>query len=224
MRLPNDVRAAKCSERWMGLRSPVSCAKPTTSEDDTVFSSVSVMPTDRSSKNSVRSGGRFIRKRYHGCTKTKSHYANSRYYRRLRMILSRKPESTFRDHASLLGRAAASRSRAARIVPIRHALLDESIARGALQFLVVSAEFAGCHFLLCIDRETRPRWHQRDQSGRQKRVARHAFTPGLFHRYDSTPRQSLSTAPRIGAIKVDCFAAQRTRLPRPDRSRPHRHG
>src|SRR5215468_12645409 len=85
MRLPNDVRAAKCSERWMGLRSPVSCAKPTTSEDDTVFSSVSVMPTDRSSKNSVRSGGRFIWKRYHGCTKTKSHYAISRYYCRLRM-------------------------------------------------------------------------------------------------------------------------------------------
>src|SRR5215469_868476 len=45
----------------MGLRSPVNCAKPTTSEDDTVFSSVSVMPTDRSSKNSVRSGGRFMR-------------------------------------------------------------------------------------------------------------------------------------------------------------------
>src|SRR5262252_1433246 len=61
MRLPNDVRAAKCSERWMGLRSPVSWAKPTTSEDDTVFSNVSVMPTERSSKNSVRSGGRFIR-------------------------------------------------------------------------------------------------------------------------------------------------------------------
>src|SRR6516162_8574659 len=54
MRLPNEVRAAKCSERWMGLRSPVSCANPTTSEDDTVFSSVSVMPTERSSKKSVR--------------------------------------------------------------------------------------------------------------------------------------------------------------------------
>src|SRR6201996_7740960 len=60
MRLPNEVRAAKCSDRWIGLRSPVSCAKPTTSEDATVFSSVSVMPTERSSKNSVRSGGRFM--------------------------------------------------------------------------------------------------------------------------------------------------------------------
>src|SRR5262249_9618904 len=180
MRLPNDVRAAKCSERWMGLRSPVSCAKPTTSEDDTVFSSVSVMPTDRSSKNSVRSGGRFIRKR-------SRMYKNKIALCHFALLLpftydpSRKPESTFRDHTSLLGRGAASRSRAARIVPIRNALLDESIARGALQFLVVSAEFAGCHFLFCIDRETRPRWHQRDQSGRQKRVARHAFTPRLLH-------------------------------------------
>src|ERR1700692_517381 len=58
VRLPNEVRAAKCSDRWIGLRSPVSCAKPTTSDDDTVFSSVSVMPTERSSKNSVRSGAR----------------------------------------------------------------------------------------------------------------------------------------------------------------------
>src|SRR5215831_9494772 len=55
MRLPNDVRAAKCSDRWMGLRSPVSCAKPTTSDDAMVFASVSVMPTERSSKYSVRS-------------------------------------------------------------------------------------------------------------------------------------------------------------------------
>src|SRR5437762_14341838 len=60
MRFLKVVRAAKCSDRWIGLRSPVSCAKPTTSEDDTVFSSVSVMPTDKSSKKSVRSGGRFI--------------------------------------------------------------------------------------------------------------------------------------------------------------------
>src|SRR6516164_7297592 len=107
MRLPNDVRAAKCSERWMGLRSPVSRAKPTTSEDDTVFSSVSVMPTDRSSKNSVRSGGRFMRK------------------------VAR---------ALLLGRGAPSRGRAARIVPVRHALLEKRVARRALQFLVVRAE------------------------------------------------------------------------------------
>src|SRR5215471_20403407 len=147
MRLPNDVRAAKCSERWMGLRSPVSCAKPTTSEDDTVFSSVSVMPTDKSSKNSVRSGGRFMRKRYRG------------------WLL-------------LLGRGAPARGRAARIVPVRHAFLDEGITRRALQFLVVRAEFAGCHFLLRIDRETGARRHQHDQSGRQKHVTRHALTPG----------------------------------------------
>ena len=45
MRLPNWVLAAKCSDRWMGLRSPVS-ANPTTSEEAMVFDKVSVMPTD----------------------------------------------------------------------------------------------------------------------------------------------------------------------------------
>src|SRR5262245_13579205 len=55
MRVRNEVLAAKCSDRWIGLRSPVSCAKPTTSEEAMVFDSVSVMPTERSSKNSVRS-------------------------------------------------------------------------------------------------------------------------------------------------------------------------
>src|SRR5579872_7124336 len=60
MRVRNEVLAAKCSDRWIGLRSPVSCAKPTTSDDDTVLLSRSAMPTDRSSKNSVRSGGRFM--------------------------------------------------------------------------------------------------------------------------------------------------------------------
>jgi hypothetical protein len=59
-RLPNGVFAAKCSDRWIGFLSPVSWAKPTTSDDATVFSKVSVMPTDRSSKNSVRSGGRLL--------------------------------------------------------------------------------------------------------------------------------------------------------------------
>jgi hypothetical protein len=69
--------------------------------------------------------------------------------------LFRKPASTFRDHALLLlGRGAASGGRPARIVPIRHTLFDESIARCALQSLVVRAEFAGCHFLLRIDCET----------------------------------------------------------------------
>src|SRR5580698_8029359 len=57
MRRPNGVRAAKCSDRWIGLRSPVSCAKPTTSDEATVFTSRSVMPTERSSKNKVRKGG-----------------------------------------------------------------------------------------------------------------------------------------------------------------------
>src|SRR5262249_19090392 len=60
MRLPNWVLAAKCSDRWMGLRSPVSCAKPTTSDDAMVFDSVSVMPTDKSSKYRIRSTSWFI--------------------------------------------------------------------------------------------------------------------------------------------------------------------
>src|SRR5262245_19114955 len=55
MRLPNCVLAAKCSERWMGLRSPVSCAKPMTSDEAMVFDKVSVMPTDKSSKYRMRS-------------------------------------------------------------------------------------------------------------------------------------------------------------------------
>src|SRR5262249_17303807 len=56
MRRPNDVLAAKCSDRWIGLRSPVSSANPTTSFDETVFSSVSVMPTERSSKKRICRG------------------------------------------------------------------------------------------------------------------------------------------------------------------------
>src|SRR5580704_7986509 len=60
MRRPNCVRAAKCSDRCTGLRSPVSCAKPTTSDAAMVFFSRSVMPTLRSSKNNVRSGGRLV--------------------------------------------------------------------------------------------------------------------------------------------------------------------
>src|SRR6266566_3759951 len=106
MRLPNEVRAAKCSERWIGLRSPVSCAKPTTSEDDTVFSSVSVMPTDKSSKNSVRSGGRFMRQIH--------------------------PDSLLAG-ALLLGRGhRAWPRRTAWIVPIGHALFEEGVTRRAL--------------------------------------------------------------------------------------------
>src|SRR5262245_35833395 len=60
MRVPNGVFAAKCSDRWIGLRSPVSCAKPTTSEDEIVFDSVSVMPTDKSSNQSRRSSNWLI--------------------------------------------------------------------------------------------------------------------------------------------------------------------
>src|SRR5579885_3065854 len=60
MRVRNEVLAAKCSDRWIGLRSPVSWAKPTTSEAETVLLSRSVMPTERSSKNNVRSGGRLM--------------------------------------------------------------------------------------------------------------------------------------------------------------------
>src|SRR6185312_6132702 len=54
MRVPKVVLAAKCSDRWIGLRSPVTSAKPTTSDAETVFDSRSVMPTERSSKNKVR--------------------------------------------------------------------------------------------------------------------------------------------------------------------------
>src|ERR1700740_535498 len=108
MRLPNDVRAAKCSERCIGLRSPVSCAKPTTSEDDTVFSNVSVMPTDRSSKKSVRTRGRFMRQ-----------------------ILA----NSLLGGVLLLGRGHPCRRLTAWIVPIGHALFEEGVARRALQFL-----------------------------------------------------------------------------------------
>src|SRR5580704_3907732 len=125
MRLPNDVRAAKCSDRWIGLRSPVNCAKPTTSDDDTVFSNVSVMPTERSSKNSVRSGGRF----------TPAPPPNS--------ILR------WRRHATCRARARAGRAgAAARIVLVGHAILHEFCARRAGKFLVIGAELAGGRLFL----------------------------------------------------------------------------
>jgi hypothetical protein len=58
--------------------------------------------------------------------------------------------------ALLLGRGDGSGRRwAARIVPILHAFLEESIARLALQSLLVRTELAGRHFLLRIDRKTR---------------------------------------------------------------------
>jgi hypothetical protein len=68
--------------------------------------------------------------------------------------------------ALLLRSGAASGRRAARVVLIRHAFLNESSARRALQLLVVGAELAGRHFLLGIDRKTRPPWHKDDQGGR----------------------------------------------------------
>src|SRR5262245_20441154 len=47
--------------------------------------------------------------------------------------------------------------RAARIVPILHAFLEENITRLALQSLLIRTELAGRHFLLRIDCKTRSR-------------------------------------------------------------------
>src|SRR6202030_4328967 len=136
MRFPNEVRAAKCSDRWTGLRSPVSCAKPTTSDDDTVFSNVSVIPTERSSKNSVRSGGRFT-----------SPPAGQSVLRR-------------RRHATCRAGAATA---AARVVLVGHAVFHEFCALGAGKFLIVGAELAGCRLLLRRHREGRRTRQRRDQ-------------------------------------------------------------
>jgi hypothetical protein len=46
---------------------------------------------------------------------------------------------------------------AARIVPILHASLEESLAGLALQSLLIGTERAGCHFLLRVDCKTRLR-------------------------------------------------------------------
>src|SRR5580704_2733449 len=133
MRLPNEVRAAKCSDKWIGLRSPVSCAKPTTSDDDTVFSSVSVMPTERSSKNRVRSGGRFTP--------------------------APRPNSILRWRRHATARACRAGA-AARIVLVGHAILHEFCARRAGKFLVIGAELAGGRLFLrghCEGRNARQR-------------------------------------------------------------------
>src|SRR3974390_1431153 len=62
MRVPKGVLAAKSWERWIGLRSPVTSAKPTTSEESIVLRRTSVIPTERSSKKSMRNGnGSIIR-------------------------------------------------------------------------------------------------------------------------------------------------------------------
>ena len=60
--------------------------------------------------------------------------------------------------ALLLGCGGGSGRRpAARIVPILHAFLEESVTRLTLQSLLIRPELAGRHFLLRIDCKTRPR-------------------------------------------------------------------
>jgi hypothetical protein len=82
--------------------------------------------------------------------------------------------------ALLLGRGDGSgRRSAARIVPILHAFLEESITRRALQSLLIRPELAGRHFLLCIDCKTWPRRQEHNQSGSKKRATRHAEPPSL---------------------------------------------
>src|SRR6266849_8175400 len=56
MRPLKGVFAAKCSDRWIGFRSPVSSANPTTSDDLTVLAYLSVIPTCKSSKYKVCRG------------------------------------------------------------------------------------------------------------------------------------------------------------------------
>jgi hypothetical protein len=79
--------------------------------------------------------------------------------------------------ALLLGRGDSGRRPAARIVPILHAFLEESITRLALQSLPVRTKRAGRHFLLRIDCKTWPRREEHNQSGSQKRATRHAEPP-----------------------------------------------
>src|SRR5215469_2550703 len=78
----------------------------------------------------------------------------------------------------LLGRGDGSGRRpAARIVPILHAFLEESITRLALQSLLVRTKRAGSHFLLRIDCKTWPRRQEHNQNGSKKRATRHAEPP-----------------------------------------------
>jgi hypothetical protein len=80
--------------------------------------------------------------------------------------------------ALLFGRGNGSGRRpAARIVPILHAFLEESITRHTLQSLLIRPELAGRHLLLRIDCKTRPRRQEHNQSGSQKRATRHAESP-----------------------------------------------
>src|ERR1700733_7325392 len=70
-------------------------------------------------------------------------------------------------------------SRAARIVPVGHAFLQERGARGTEQLLIVGAELARRHFLFCSDRKRRTARQHRDQDGDRKRVSMHGFIPWL---------------------------------------------
>jgi hypothetical protein len=112
----------------------------------------------------------------------------------------------------LLERAGGSGGRrAARIVPILHAFLEESLARLALQSLLVRTELAGRHYLLRIDRKTRPRRQEHNQSGRQKRITRHAVSPASLKLQIQTKAMSFFGrnlfSPIIGAaIAARCNA------------------
>jgi hypothetical protein len=66
---------------------------------------------------------------------------------------------------------------AARIAPILHASLEESLACLALQSLLIGTERAGCDFLIRVDCKTRLRRQDCDQSGSQKCVTRHPVPP-----------------------------------------------
>jgi hypothetical protein len=80
--------------------------------------------------------------------------------------------------ALLLGRGEGSGRRpAARIVPILHAFLEESITRLALQSLLICTKRAGRHFLFRVDCKTWPPRREHNQSGSQIRATRHAEPP-----------------------------------------------
>jgi len=96
---------------------------------------------------------------------------------------------------------------AARIVPILHAFLEESITRLTLQSLLVCTKRAGRHFLLRINCKTRPRRQEHNQSGGQERATRHAEPPE-FKTID--PHQSKELAPKIGTeLAPDAMAETR---------------
>src|SRR5208283_3663882 len=92
-------------------------------------------------------------------------------------VVTARPCGEGRAPLSLLRRRCCGCSQSAGIVFVRHAFFDERIARWALQLLVVSAELAGLHFVLRVDREGR---RARQQHGEQRgnyRVSKHGQTP-----------------------------------------------